>query len=78
MSEREKEREVGKERQNRRKAKGVWERGAEDKGDDDYVDDDEDGTAGYDKFSRFTSACKFLEKVGIYTWELSAPRITSN
>lgn len=56
---------MGKERQNRRKAKGVWERGAEDKGDDDY--DDEDGTAGYDKFSRFTPACKFLEKVGICT-----------
>lgn len=30
----------------------------EDKGDDDY---DDDGTAGYDKFSRFTPACKFLE-----------------
>lgn len=53
---------MGKERQNRRKAKGVWERGAEDKGDDDYVDDDEDGTAGYDKFSRFTSACKFSRR----------------
>lgn len=32
----------------------------EDKGDDDY---DDDGTAGYDKFSRFTPACKFLAKV---------------
>jgi len=47
--------------------KECGERDAEDKGDDDY--DDDDGTAGYDKFSRFTPACKVLEKVGIYTWK---------
>lgn len=52
-------------RRNRRKAKGIRKRGTENKGDDDY--DDEDGTAGYDKFSRFTPVCKFLEKVGICT-----------
>jgi len=51
---------VGKEKQNRRKAKGVWERGTEDKGDDDY--DDNDGTTGYDKFSSLHPSVNFSRR----------------
>lgn len=63
-TEREGEENIGESRRGREgkvigeRQKKLWERGAEDKGDDDY---DDDGTAGYDKFSRFTPACKFLE-----------------
>ena len=43
---------MGKEGKIGERQKECGERDAEDKGDDDY--DDDDGTVGYDKFSRFT------------------------
>ncbi|KAG5312672.1 CALM protein, partial [Acromyrmex insinuator] len=58
---------VGEEGKIGERQKECGERDAEDKGDDDY--DDDDGTAGYDKFSRFTPACKIFEKADQLTEE---------